>query len=186
MASLSIAEKQKLCDYIRSGHKYSEIAVLLNISRCAVSGYAYRLKKYGLVTKHDEEIKKRNEIVFEISRLKKLGHNYREIAQIMGRSYTSVQKAARKYIGVYKGSYNKTHSHVEACLDNMKKMAKYNKSWNYIPKIGISLLDIKSNQCHFPCKDGLYCGGEIRENGKDPLRHYCEEHYKIMTGGKNE
>lgn len=45
--------------------------------------------------------------------------------------------------------------------------------WNYIPKIGISIMELTHKTCRFPCANGVYCGGNVHKRG------YCEDHYNV-------
>jgi hypothetical protein len=46
--------------------------------------------------------------------------------------------------------------------------------WNYVSETGKTILDLKHNDCRWPCNDGLYCG-KMSATGKS----YCEDHQKL-------
>jgi len=50
-------------------------------------------------------------------------------------------------------------------------------NWDYVSETGKTLLDLKANECRWPCKDGLFCG-KISAMGKS----YCEEHQRKSEG----
>lgn len=52
-------------------------------------------------------------------------------------------------------------------------------NWDYISETGKTIIDLKNNECHWPCKDDLYCG-KMSVIGKS----YCEEHKLIAEGKK--
>jgi len=49
--------------------------------------------------------------------------------------------------------------------------------WNYISETGKTIMDLKHDDCRWPCNDGLYCG-KISVTGQS----YCENHQKISVG----
>lgn len=182
---LSYQDKQLLCDLIKTGLTYSEISSKMGISRSSVSGYAYRLKKYGLITKGDKLREEINIRKNKVAELRKEGLNYHEIAEKLGITYKQAQGAANS-IGIKGrvGDYYKTNDHIASTLKNVKIAAKYKDKWDYIPKVGVSLLDLTDKQCHFPCKGGVYCGGDIWDGCDKVRKHYCKEHYKVMVAKK--
>jgi len=52
-------------------------------------------------------------------------------------------------------------------------------NWHYKPLgRGVPLVEVKSNECHFPCDGGVYCAA------KKTKGMYCAAHYDVVYKGK--
>ena len=66
--------------------------------------------------------------------------------------------------------------YLEDCFLNKSKKMCAPIEYNFKPLgVPVTLLDIKPNQCHFPCSDGHYCGADATK------RHgYCATHHAVV------
>jgi len=183
----STLEKHKqIFDLIKLGFTYLKIGETMGISKSAVSGFVYRgkdkmgwhVKKIDLdrlealykegwtYTQLGSEFNCTNGAIgFQIKKLKKLG-------RIDSRKDAVIPK-----VKVNKLKLPKT------IIDNTLAWKSFKKiplpDWDYVSETGKTLLDLKSNECHWPCKDDLYCG-KMPVAGKS----YCEEHQRKSEGKK--
>ena len=123
------------------------------------------------------------QIVNRIIQLYHQDNSYLQISRIMGNvTRGKVQGILTRAIkaGHVKKRFDLNEKQI---MENKIKIGTKDFKWDYEPLgVGVSLLDIKPDQCHFPCKDGLYCGAKIDNNNKKTFKQYCTEHHKVMIG----
>ncbi|UOF77796.1 gcra cell cycle regulator [Caudoviricetes sp.] len=175
MKVLTIEEKKRLEELFHKGEGYKKIAEIMGLSKGSVSGYAYRMKKSGgNLTAYDEKKREFNERHNKVGELISNGLSINKIASNLNLTKSQVEVSIDhlRQKGLLKRPIGKNSDHLAAAVANKAKLKDVD--WPYIATNGVSLINLKQNQCHFPCQDGLYCGEEVSR------RDYCAKHYAIV------